>query len=201
MTRKKLWIATNNQHKVKEFQELLPNYEIKSLLDLDEDLIIEENGKTFAENAMIKAKALAVLINEPSIGDDSGLMVKALNGFPGVYSKRWAYPIVDEQEINAKLLEKMQGLKNRQATFETVIAYYNPQANIEKVFSGSIEGTITLAPRGEKVFGYDQIFQPIHSQKTFSELESAKNEFSHRQMAIQKFINYEQGSENNDSEN
>jgi XTP/dITP diphosphohydrolase len=73
---------------VKEFQELLPNYEIKSLLDLDEDLIIEENGKTFAENAMIKAKALAVLINEPSIGDDSGLMVKALNGFPGVYSKR-----------------------------------------------------------------------------------------------------------------
>jgi XTP/dITP diphosphohydrolase len=95
----------------------------------------------------------------------------------------------------------MQGLKNRQATFETVIAYYNPQANIEKVFSGSIEGTITLAPRGEKVFGYDQIFQPIHSQKTFSELESAKNEFSHRQMAIQKFINYEQGSENNDSEN
>ncbi len=188
-----IWIATTNLHKIQEFKKMLSGYEVKSLLDLPDALVIEENGTTFCENALIKAKALALVINQPSIADDSGLLVDELDGFPGVYSRRWALPLTLDQEINAKLLTLMaeKGLKTkaqRQSRMVTCLAYYDPTTKHEQTFAGELLGYITLQPQGDDGFGYDQIFALNDSDLTLAQIGSEKNYLSSRSQALTKLM-------------
>jgi len=201
MANSEIWIATSNRNKVAEFQQLLPNLSVKSLLDLPEPFEIEENGTTFAENALIKAKALGDYLQKSVIADDSGICVLALDGFPGVYSKRWAYPVTDDHEINQLLLEKMTGLTDRRAQMETVIAFYDPISHVTETFSGVIDGEITLVPKGHDNFGYDEVFAVQPSGKTLAELGAEKNQFSHRQIAAKKFLDFYQKELNDEQKN
>jgi len=201
MANSEIWIATSNRNKVAEFQQLLPNLSIKSLLDLPEPFEIEEDGKTFEENALIKAKALGDYLQKPVIADDSGISVLGLAGFPGVFSKRWAYPVTDDHEINQLLLEKMIGMKDRRAEMVTVIAFYDPNSHITKTFSGVIQGAITLVPKGHDNFGYDEIFEVQPSGKMLAELGAEKHQFSHRQIAAKKFLEFYQKELNDEQKN
>jgi len=201
MQKRNIWIATKNKKKIKEFKALLPNYKVKSLLDLPMKLVIEETGQTLEENALIKAKVLSTYLNEPAIGDDSGIFVKGLNNFPGVNSKRWAWPVTDEQEINNLLLQKMKYVKDRSAQMRTVLVYADPTTKTENYFLGVIKGKISKEPRGKDVFGYDQIFELEDSKKTLSELGKNKNDYSHRQMAIYQLTEFLLKEHVNDKEN
>jgi len=201
MQKKNIWIATKNKKKIKEFKALLPDYQIKSLLDLPMELVIEETGQTLEENALIKAKVLSTYLNEPAIGDDSGIFIKGLNNFPGVNSKRWAWPITDEQEINSLILKKMKDVNDRSAQMRTVLVYADPATKTENYFLGVIKGKISKEPRGKQVFGYDQIFELEDSKKTLSELGKNKNDYSHRQMAIYQLTEFLLKENVNDKEN
>jgi len=201
MQKKNIWIATKNKKKIKEFKALLPDYQIKSLLDLPMELVIEETGQTLEENALIKAKVLSTYLNEPAIGDDSGIFIKGLNNFPGVNSKRWAWPITDEQEINSLILKKMKDVNDRSAQMRTVLVYADPATKTENYFLGVIKGKISKEPRGKQVFGYDQIFELEDSKKTLSELGKNKNDYSHRQMAIYQLTEFLLKENINDKKN
>ncbi|WP_338971233.1 RdgB/HAM1 family non-canonical purine NTP pyrophosphatase [Spiroplasma endosymbiont of Panorpa germanica] len=190
--KKNIWLATANINKVEEFKVLLPNYEVKSLLDFDEVLDIPEDFNTFEENSLFKAQTLNALINQTVIADDSGLCIKGLNDFPGVKSARWAEPEKDWNKINQLLLEKMK-TKNlttrsqRQASFVTAIAIYNKQENICEVFRGEISGLILDQLTGDQGFGYDPIFAPGEKGISFAQMNTEeKNQYSHRAIACQK---------------
>ncbi|AXK51246.1 RdgB/HAM1 family non-canonical purine NTP pyrophosphatase [Spiroplasma alleghenense] len=190
--KKNIWVATANINKVEEFKVLLPNYEIKSLLDFKEVLDIPEDFETFEENALFKAQTLYDIIDETVIADDSGLCIFGLDNFPGVKSARWASPEKDWNKINDKLLEKMlehklNSIDQRQASFVTVIAIFNKKLNIKEVFRGEIQGTILTKLTGNQGFGYDPIFAPSNHQNSFAQMStSEKNKYSHRAIACQK---------------
>ena len=182
-------VATANAHKVDEYRKLLAdqNVELKSLLDYPGFPGVEENGKTFAENAAIKAVAACKYCDVPAFADDSGLEVEALDGRPGVYSSRYAD---SDPERIAKLLGELEGCENRRARFVCAISIAINGEVIE-TFEGEVKGTITLAPRGEGGFGYDPVFQPDGYDKTFGELEQeVKNKISHRANAFQKAMDF-----------
>ena len=182
-------VATTNAHKVDEYRKLLAdqNVELKSLLDYPGFPGVEENGKTFAENAAIKAVAACKYCDVPAFADDSGLEVEALDGRPGVYSSRYAD---SDPERIAKLLGELEGCENRRARFVCAISIAINGEVIE-TFEGEVKGTITLAPRGEGGFGYDPVFQPDGYDKTFGELEQeVKNKISHRANAFQKAMDF-----------
>ncbi|MCL8212880.1 RdgB/HAM1 family non-canonical purine NTP pyrophosphatase [Mesoplasma whartonense] len=196
-----IWIATTNLHKIQEFKKMLGGYEVKSLLDLPNSLVIEENGTTFCENALIKAKALALMINQPSIGDDSGLLVDGLDGFPGVYSRRWALPLTLDTEINAKLLRLIddKGLKTkaqRQSRMVSCLAYYDPITKNEQTFEGELEGYITYQPQGVDGFGYDQVFALNDSDLTLAQIGIEKNSLSSRSQALTKLMQWLESKDN-----
>ncbi|AEM68675.1 RdgB/HAM1 family non-canonical purine NTP pyrophosphatase [Mycoplasma putrefaciens] len=195
MTKKIIWIATNSKNKAQEYQEILKDWTVKTLLDLKNYQEIAENGSSFEQNAMIKAKALAKQINGIAIGDDTGICVKVLDDFPGIYSKRWAYPITDHVEICQKLLEKLkpyQHQKQRKAKMVTAIAFYDAVNDKELVFSATVEGYIANELRlTSSGFGYDYIFIPKNSNKTYSEMTSEqKNNNSARRQAIDQFCEF-----------
>jgi XTP/dITP diphosphohydrolase len=184
-----LWIATSNKGKLKEFQRLIdvPEVELKSLEDLEFYASPEETGKTFEENAKIKAKSLGALKNEDWIlAEDSGLMVNGLKGSPGVYSARYAGDDPTDAENNQKVLHMMsiRSPVEREAAFISVIAIRSPDKQ-EFIFEGRTEGTIATGMRGSEGFGYDSIFIPQGEEKTFAELGlEFKNKCSHRYKAI-----------------
>ncbi|WP_338970937.1 RdgB/HAM1 family non-canonical purine NTP pyrophosphatase [Spiroplasma endosymbiont of Labia minor] len=190
--RKILWFATNNDNKVKEIQRLLPEWQIKSLKDLSYNLDIVEDKKTFEGNALLKAKVLAKIVLEPVIADDSGLCIKNMNNFPGVFSARWALPETDEIKINDFLLNKMleQNLidpEQRKATFKTVIVFYDPIFHYTEYAKGKVDGIIALKQSGKMGFNYDKIFIPDKQNRTFAEMTlDEKNQFSHRAKAAKK---------------
>lgn len=181
--------ATANLHKVDEYRKLLEgqNVELKSLLDYPGFPGVEENGRSFIENAGIKALAACKYCDVPAFADDSGLEVEALDGRPGIYSARYAP--TDKERI-AKLLDEMKGQTNRRARFVCAIAIAINGEVIES-FEGEIKGTIVDAPRGESGFGYDPIFQPDGYDQTFGEMApELKNRISHRANAFKLALEF-----------
>ncbi len=185
-SRIEVWLATNNNSKLKEFKKLLPE---SVLIKYNQDFILpEETGKTFIENANIKAKALFAHSKTWTMADDSGLVVKSLNNRPGIYSKRFAGESATDQDNINKVLSELKGVDDRSAYFITVISLIKPSGEIHN-FEGRLEGTITHSSRGEFGFGYDPIFIPNGSDKTLAQMESfEKNNLSHRYKAVRKLI-------------
>jgi len=184
----KLVFATHNENKVKEVQAILsPHISLLSLTDIGCLEEIPETGKTLEENAILKANYITQKFSFPCFADDTGLVVDALDGAPGVYSARYAGEQRDANDNMDKLLIELKHTKDRAARFETVIALN--LNNEQYIFTGKVEGEITDKKSGEKGFGYDPIFKPLGYTKTFAELPlEVKNKIGHRGKAIQKLI-------------
>ncbi len=185
-----LLLATRNRKKKMELQQLLQNQSIKILTldDIDEIPEIIEDGLSFAENAIKKALETAALSGYTCLADDSGLVVDALKGRPGVFSARFAGEDADDAKNNEKLLDMMRSFKEGQRTarFMCVIAISSPGGEVETA-SGVCEGRIALIPSGTGGFGYDPLFVPRGYDQTFAELSpQIKNSISHRGRALEK---------------
>lgn len=181
-------IASNNKHKVAEISEILKGKfdNIYTLADLNIDVDVEETGKTFMENAVIKARAISRISGIAALGDDSGLEVDALNGAPGVYSARYSGIHGDDNANNALLLKNMLGITNRHANFTCAIAVCYPDGAIVAA-EGKSYGRILEAPKGEGGFGYDPLFQSNEFGATYAELtQEQKNQISHRARALKE---------------
>ena len=184
-----LILATHNNHKAREFQDILPQYSVKTLADLGHDEEIEETATDLEGNSLLKAKTIFKRYGYVVISDDSGLEVNALNGAPGVYSARYAGEPRNDQRNTEKLLDELQGASNRKAQFRTVITLMNTENSFQ--FEGIVKGTIAKSPRGEAGFGYDPVFIPEGVQQTFAELAAnEKNKISHRANAIEKLLHF-----------
>lgn len=186
---KKILIATKNKGKVQEFRSLFNkfNIEVQSLHDLKRHIPdIEETGKTFKENARLKAEEISRLLNQTVIADDSGLSIDFLNGRPGVYSARYAGQKATDEDNNKKVLHELKGISEdkRTARFVCVLALATPYENT--VFTeGFCEGKIATYSAGINGFGYDPIFIPDGYEVTLAQLENdEKNRISHRFHAL-----------------
>jgi XTP/dITP diphosphohydrolase len=182
-------IASQNVHKVIEFEDAFKNtgVTIKSLKHFDNVPKIDETGTTFEENATLKATGIMNFTHQAVIADDSGLVVKALNGQPGVHSARYAGDH-DDDANNNKLLKEMQNKQDRSAYFESVLVYLTPEGD-RVVSSGRIDGQILRARRGNDNFGYDPLFYVPAQQKTLAEMTTHdKNMISHRGNAIRNLL-------------
>ena len=187
---KKIVLATHNAGKVREFAQIIKRHEIEvlSLSDIGYEDEIEENGATFEENALIKARQIAKQFKTAVVADDSGLEVDALNKEPGVYSARYAGPNRSDEENMDKVLE---GLKNvpaneRTAQFVCALAFID-ETGKETVVRGTCEGQILHEKRGDEGFGYDPIFYLPQLDKTMAQLAKAeKNALSHRANAFKQ---------------
>lgn len=186
-------LATHNLHKVREFREMLKNLkdiDIISLLNFPEYNLPEETGETFQENGVLKAEHAAKALNKWVVADDSGLVVPALKGSPGVYSKRYAGEEASDVENRKKLLKEMANLEEiaRSAYFECCLVLAGPNG-VKKVVTGICEGYITTEERGSHGFGYDPLFTKNDYKETFGELdEQTKNRISHRRKALDKLL-------------
>lgn len=181
-----LVLATTNQNKVKEFQEMVGDFpiEIKSVADFGPLPECIEDGETFEDNAYKKALHTAKILGLPAIADDSGLVVEALEGAPGVYSARYAGENATDEDNCQKLLKEMQGKKNRKAAFKCVLSIAVPSGPA-LTYEGSCEGTILDEKRGESGFGYDPLFYFEEFDKSFAQCNSEeKNKVSHRGKAL-----------------
>jgi XTP/dITP diphosphohydrolase len=190
---KKIVLATANTHKVIEFQrilnELLPGLVLVKATDFPGVPEIEETGSTFAENALIKAKAINEFTNLPALADDSGLVVDALNGAPGVFSARYAGIGASDKDNVLKLLSETKDIEQSllNARFECAIALVDRSQNLELVVDGQMPGQVIKEIRGENGFGYDPIFVPQGLTKTSAELTDVeKDQISHRGLALSK---------------
>ena len=186
----KLLFATNNQGKLKEAYQLLgEDIELISLNDLKlQNVVVEESGETLRENALIKAQAYEDLSQVLTLAEDSGLMVDALDGRPGVHSARFGSNV---DERNQKLLKMLDGEENRSAKFMSVFCLYNPKTKKVEYFEGEVSGKIAREMKGDQGFGYDPLFIPDEYEKTFAELgDEVKNRISHRKVAIEKLAKY-----------
>jgi XTP/dITP diphosphohydrolase len=184
----KLLLATHNRHKVEELRQMLVdiNVEVLSLDDVEDMPVIEEDGATFIANASKKAILTARHTGLTCLADDSGLVVDALGGKPGIYSARFAGEEADDRKNNQKLLQMMQPFNGaeRRARFVCVIAISHPDGKVYTV-EGKCEGRIGYSERGSEGFGYDPLFIPEGYSSTFAELSSTeKNRISHRGQAL-----------------
>jgi XTP/dITP diphosphohydrolase len=187
-------LATKNRGKLSEFHDIFDDVgltetvSLHSLLEFtDVSFTISEDGVTFAENALIKARAAAAATGRVSLADDSGICVDALGGRPGVWSSRYAGASATDEENNEKLLRELSGVlpEQRTARFVCVLALVGFEEEI--VLEGECPGVILDAPRGEGGFGYDPIFYYPKMNKTFSEMTTEeKNRVSHRRRAIER---------------
>ena len=187
-----LVLASGNKGKLAEFQRLLEGLDVQihSMKEYPEIGEIVEDGSTFAENALIKARAVCKATGKPAMADDSGLAVDALNGAPGIYSARFAGEQRSDADNNAKVLQLLEGVEDskRTARFFCVIAIVLPDGR-EYTVEGTCEGTILRALRGEGGFGYDPLFYVESLDKTFAELTmEEKNRISHRGHANRKAV-------------
>ena len=192
----RLIIATHNPHKREELLRILQEamesqVEILTLDDIHPPIgDIEETGLTLEENALIKARAVHERTGLPTIADDTGLEVDALDGAPGVFSARYAGENATYQSNVAKLLTEMECKINRNARFSTVIAFVD-ESNEQDFFRGEVEGEIALSPRGTNGFGYDPVFIPEGQSRTFAEMNlDEKNTVSHRSRALRKLAEF-----------
>ena len=187
----KLILASNNAKKLKELKAILSDmdYEILSQREAGCDFEVDENGSTFAENAYLKAKAVADATGQLTVADDSGLMVDALNGEPGIYSARYAPGGHDatDREKYMYLLSKLTGVKDRKAKFVTAICCIFPDGRIIRT-EGEVHGVILEEPDGEGGFGYDPVFRPEGYERSMAILgPEVKNQISHRANALKRF--------------
>lgn len=181
----RLVIATNNAHKLEEIRAVVGNqFDIVSLAEIDCHEDIPETADTLEGNALLKAQFVHERYGLDVFADDTGLEVEALDGRPGVFTARYAFPDRHDTEANvSKLLHEMEGKSNRRAQFRTVIALImDGQTHL---FEGKVEGHITTERRGTEGFGYDPVFSPEDTEKTFAELGTdVKNRLSHRARAV-----------------
>jgi XTP/dITP diphosphohydrolase len=184
----KLVFATHNEHKAKEIQSIMPEgIEILTLDGIDCHDDIPETADTLEGNATLKAMYVAEHFQLNCFADDTGLEIEALNGEPGVYSARYAGEQKDPKANMEKVLDKLKDSPNRNARFRTSIALYLDGKMYH--FDGIVNGAITTEKRGNEGFGYDPIFEPENSGKTFAEMElSEKNTMSHRARAISQMM-------------
>ncbi|HET98466.1 MAG TPA: XTP/dITP diphosphatase [Desulfurivibrio alkaliphilus] len=179
-------LATRNQGKVKELQEMLQGFavDLRSLADFGPLPEVVEDGATFDDNAYKKALFTAKALGLPAMADDSGLVVEALGGEPGVHSARYAGEEADDAANIAKLLQEMEGKNDRRAAFVCVLSLAVPSGPA-LTYEGRCEGVITEAPRGSGGFGYDPVMFYPPLNKTFAEMDAAeKNRISHRGQAM-----------------
>ncbi len=186
----KLIFATNNQHKVDEIQAVLGNlFDVSTLKDAGIDIDIPEPHDTLEANATEKSTTIYTLTGQNCFSEDTGLEVLSLNGEPGVKSARYAG---EDRSFDAnidKLIEKLQKKQNRQARFRTVISLILNGKEVQ--FEGICEGAILKERKGENGFGYDPVFVPTGSEKTFAAMTmEEKNKFSHRKKAMTKMIKF-----------
>lgn len=199
----KIILATNNEHKLSEIRSIFDkDIEVLSMKDVGIDTDIEENGETIFENSRIKAVYVTTELKKKNfpfpytvISDDTGLMVEALNGEPGVYSARYAGGEGHDSEANIQLLlKKLNGCENRKAHFSTIITLIEEKASFLShmmFFEGRVDGTILKEKHGTEGFGYDPIFQPDGYDCSFAEMGiDLKNKISHRAIAIGKVAEY-----------
>ena len=188
---KTIVLATRNAGKARELQDLLGplGYTILTATQAGYDKEPKETGKTFRENALIKAQAVAAHVPHPVLADDSGLEVEALNGAPGVYSARYARSGAKDSNNRRKLLSVLGDQSNRRARFVCVLCFLEPGKE-PQYFEGLCPGMITKEERGANGFGYDSIFIPDGETRTFGEMTTEeKNPMSHRGRAVTAFIN------------
>ena len=180
---KKVVIATNNPGKIKEIKEILKDYEILTLKDMNCEIEVEEDQDTFEGNAMKKAKEIAEVLKMPVIADDSGLCIDILKGWPGVHTARFLGENATQEQRNNAILEKMKKEQKRTARVICCMAYYEDGNFI--LGKGEVEGKIATKKRGKNGFGFDEIFE-LPNGKTFAELTlDEKNQISHRKLALQ----------------
>ncbi|CAM3659514.1 RdgB/HAM1 family non-canonical purine NTP pyrophosphatase [Erysipelothrix urinaevulpis] len=186
----KVIVASHNEGKIKEFHSILEplGFEVLKASDFNVDVsMIEETGTTFAENALIKAKAVYEIIKLPVVSDDSGLNLDAFPELLGVYSARF----MENEPYHIKnktILKKYETESNRKANFESCVVYYDGHAHS---FSGIVEGEIVDKIKGEGGFGYDPIFKPSGYSQTFGEMSVIdKDKISHRARALNKFVEF-----------
>ncbi len=192
-----LIIATNNPGKIKELKQLLDtmNYNILALSDLKTPIEVIEDGITFKQNAVKKAVEVFNAVKEPSLADDSGLCVDALDGRPGVFSARYGTPGMNDEQRCRLLLDELKDVspEKRTASFQCVIAYKASDKTL-KTFKGSVHGKIATTLTGTKGFGYDPLFIPDGYTLTMAQIKSSeKNRISHRAKALNKFLDYLSG--------
>jgi len=188
----KLVIASRNEKKKRELLQIIGDLdlEVATLNDFPEAPEVEEDGLTFHENAVKKAREIAQFTGCMSLADDSGLEVDALGGLPGVHSARFAGEPSDDERNNQKLLKMLEGVpaQERTARFRCVIAIAFPDGRVETT-EGTCEGRVGFAPKGSAGFGYDPLFIPDGFDMTFAELSpEVKNSISHRGKALQKAL-------------
>lgn len=178
-------VASKNKGKIQEIRQVLGEdlFEIKSMANFGIDIDITENGSSFEENAIIKAKAIYDILKIPALADDSGLCVDALNGQPGIYSARFSESGLDKDN-NKKLLAVMKNISNRNAKFVSVIALVKGENDVVLGY-GETDGKILDREEGENGFGYDPLFYSYDLKKTFGQASaSEKNKVSHRYRAL-----------------
>ena len=183
----KIVFATNNQNKLKEVREALPQYEVVGLKDIGCFEELAEEQDTLKGNAQQKAEYVYHKYNTVCFADDTGLEVAALNGAPGVHSERFAGPERSDEANMNKLLIALKDSSDRSAQFKTVITYCD--ATTSEQFTGVVRGLIATEKSGTEGFGYDPIFIPEDQHKTFAQMPLAeKNKYSHRARAMTKFL-------------
>lgn len=183
----KIVLASSNEHKVKEINAIVSGLGIEFILP-PEGFDPIEDGDTFEENSLIKARAAWELGRTWTLADDSGLCIDALNGAPGIHSARYAD--TPQARID-RVLKEMQGIENRSACFKCCMTLINPQGEVAFSYTGICEGSIIDSQRGVNGFGYDPIFLLEGSDKTMAELsEEEKNQVSHRGKALKAVTEY-----------
>lgn len=188
---KQIIIASHNENKIKEFKSLFKNsgWHVLSLKDLNYDADIIEDGITFQDNALIKAKTIFKHTNIPTIADDSGLAVNALHGFPGTHSARFMQNEPYSLK-NKKIIEMLADYSDKSAKFICAIALVGLD-RFPQVFVGEVKGIIVPPVEGEHGFGYDPIFYYANAQKTFAEMSiEEKDAVSHRGIATERLLAY-----------
>ena len=181
--KQRIVLASGNRHKIKEIADMLPEFDVVGYKDLGFEEEIVEDGTTFYENALIKAKTVSDALNLPALADDSGICVDALNGMPGIYSARYAGDGVDAHN-NQLLLENMKGQSNRKAKFVCCMVFYKPDGQIITA-TGETHGEIMDHEEGENGFGYDPLFFSYDLNKCLGVASAKeKNTISHRFRAI-----------------
>ncbi len=192
---KKIVMATNNKGKIEELSKMLTGFDVISQKDAGIDIDPEENGNTFIENAIIKAEAIRDIITDSYIlAEDSGICIEALDGYPGVMTKRAALEELGEnitnEERNLHYINKLGNNTNRKVIWQTAICLIEPDGKMSE-FIGQIEGEITKAPMGEGGFGFDPIFYIKEAGKTLGQMTfEEKEKYSARKRAVEKLVEY-----------
>lgn len=188
MKKTRLVVASGNAHKLREIAQIFTDFEVVSQKQMGFDEEVEETGTTFAENALIKARAACKALGCIALADDSGLCVEALGGAPGVHSARYSGAHGNDKENRDKLLKNMQGIENRRAYFNSAIALVYPDGK-ELLAEGRTYGNVLTEEIGDGGFGYDCIFESEDLKKSFG-LATAeeKNAVSHRYRALQAML-------------